>query len=502
MTKRSTHKVIVGIGKSDELVVPKKQANNEASASAEFVEGRGSTEGKLQQSADSPTQSGIPIMSRVLQLRTIASRSRCEQFTSLYHLLNAELLTLSFYRLKRHAATGVDGLSWQEYETMLFQRILELEAKLVRGSYRPRAARRIFIPKADGSERPLSILCLEDKIVQQAIVTIMEQIYETDFMGFSYGFRPGRSQHEALDALYVGMLKRKVNWVLDLDIKKFFDQVNHDWLIKFIQHRIRDKRLIRLITQWIKVGWYDESGARVAAQEGVPQGGVISPLLANIYLHYCFDLWANQWRKHQGCGDVIVVRYADDSVLGFQRKCDAVKFLNDLKNRLYHFGLSLNENKTSLIRFGRFALSAYQQNGWGKPGTFDFLGFTHICSQRRHTKEFSLIRQTSSKRLRAVLQKVKAWLMRNRHKPIPEQINWLKLVMQGHMNYFAVPKNTLRIQCFHREIQKYWFKALKRRSQRFTLTWKNFGVSANKILPKVKVLHPYPNERFFVKYPK
>ncbi len=487
-------------GKSDESIVPKKRVNNGRSGLAESVEGRDSTKRNTQQNASTPTQSGISAMSRLLRVRQIAADNRRTQFTSLFHYLSKELLWSSFYQLNRRSAPGVDGVSWTAYEEGLDARLTQLADKLRHGSYRPRPARRMYIPKADGSQRPLSILCVEDKIVQQAAVTVMEHIYEKDFLGFSYGFRPGRGQHDALDALYVGITKRKVNWVLDLDLRKFFDRVEHDWLIKFLQHRIRDKRLIRLLTQWMKVGHYDEDGKHVNSARGVPQGGVISPLLANIYLHYCLDLWVNQWRKHPSLGDVIIVRYADDAVLGFQRKDEADCFLKLLHQRLDKFGLELNAEKTKLIRFGRFARSAHREHGYGKPQSFDFLGFTHSCAVKRCGKEFFLLRQTAKSRMRTTLQQVKVWLHKNRHKSIPEQMSWLTRVLRGHFNYFGVPGNAMRIGRFRSEAGKYWLKALRRRSQRYNLIWAKFGRFFNMSMPKATVLHPYPNQRFGVKY--
>ncbi len=355
MGKANHHKPMMTGRKSDKPIVLKKQPNKAGSPVAEAVEERGLTKRNIQQNACVLTQSRINTTSRLLGVRQAAARDSHLKFTSLYHHVTPKLLSDSFYQLKRHSAPGVDGMTWQKYQKGLEDRLIELHYKLQKGSYRPCPALRVFIPKADGTDRPLSILCLEDKIVQQAVVKLLEGIYEEDFLGFSYGFRPKRSQHDAMDALMTGIMRNKVNWVLDLDIRKFFDQVDHEWLIMFIEHRVKDRRVIRLIRQWITIGHYDKDGTRVRSREGVPQGSVISPLLSNIYLHYVYDLWVHQWRRRYARGLVSVVRYADDSVLGFQSKSDANRFLFELQKRLSDFGLSLHEDKTRLIRFGRFA---------------------------------------------------------------------------------------------------------------------------------------------------
>ncbi|WP_201772724.1 group II intron reverse transcriptase/maturase [Endozoicomonas numazuensis] len=464
------------------------------------MEESGLTKRNIQQGVGGRTQSRTNTSSNLPGIRQAAAKDSRLQFTALFHHHTLNLLKESFFQLKRNASAGVDGVTWQSYQQELDARLKALHEKVHLGSYRPRPARRVCIPKADGSERPLSILCLEDKIVQQAVVKVLEGIYEEDFLGFSYGFRPARSQHDALDALTVGIKRNPVNWVLDLDIRKFFDQVDHEWLIRFLEHRVKDKRIIRLVKQWIKVGYYADDGRHVRSVAGVAQGSVISPLLSNIYLHYVFDLWVNQWRKRNAQGKVIVVRYADDSVLGFQLEWEAQRFLQELGDRLKEFGLSLHENKTRLIRFGRFAKKDLQRLGAGKPETFEFLGFTHFCSVTRSNERFTVVRETSKKRMRTTLQGIKDHLMKHRHEAVPEQLEWLKRVIQGHMNYFAVPGNSRRINAFRTAVQRIWYKALKRRSQRSRLNWKKFGAFVNTVFPKVKVLHPWPEQRFGVKY--
>lgn len=458
------------------------------------------TKRNTQQGVSDLTQCRSNTMSNLLGIRQAAAKDRRLQFTALFHHITPYLLKDSFFQLKRKSAAGADGVTWHNYQQDLDNRLKSLHERLHRRSYRPRAARRIMIPKADGGERPISVFCLEDKIVQQAVVKVLEGIYENDFRGFSYGYRTMKSQHDALDALTVGIKRNPVNWVLDLDIRKFFEQVEHDWLIRFLEHRVRDKRIIRLIIQWIKVGHYDDDGRRVRSERGMPQGSVISPLLSNIYLHYVFDLWVDQWRKRKAFGRIIVVRFADDSVLGFQREHDAKVFLSELGKRLGQFGLSLHEDKTRLIRFGRFARVDSKKREKGKPETFTFLGFTHICGISRSSGNFNIVRRTSKERMRATLRKIKSYLMKHRHDPVPEQLKWLKRVLQGHMNYFSVPGNGLRINAFRTAVQKVWYKALKRRSQRSRLNWKKFGALINTVLPKVKVLHPWPEQRFDVKY--
>lgn len=459
------------------------------------------TEGNVREFNRDQAQCWGNTMLGLSRVREIANNDKQQTFTALMHHLTPELLKESFYQLKRNAAKGVDGISWHEYAENLEVRLLDLYARIQRGRYKPKPARRVYIPKGNGEQRALSIQCTEDKIAQQAVVTLLNQIYETDFKGFSYGFRQGRSQHDALDALAYAINKKKVNWVLDLDIRQFFDTVEHEWLIKMIQHRVRDRRLVKLIIRWIKVGVINEAGGRDAAQRGVPQGAVISPLLSNIYLHYVFDLWSHQWREKKAKGDVIIVRYADDAVLGFQSKWDANEYLALLNRRLREFGLATHPEKTRLIRFGRYAAEQCREKS-EKLQTFDFLGFTHYCTTRRNNGEFKLGRKTIRKRLIKQIKAVQVGLRKRMHDPVGLTLKWLRSVLSGHINYYGVPGNSKSVSLFREEVVKRWFKMLRRRSQRYTITWEKFGPMTRSFLPKVRVVHAYPEMRFRAKYLK
>lgn len=435
------------------------------------------------------------------RVRDNAKKDKQQTFTALMHYLTPALLRKSFYQVKRNAAKGVDGMGWHEYEEGLDERLTDLTARIQTGRYKPKPARRVYIPKGNGEQRALSIQSTEDKIAQQAVVFLLNQIYETDFKGFSYGFRQGRSQHDALDALAYGICKKKVNWVLDLDIRQFFDTVEHEWLIKMIQHRVRDKRLIKLIIRWIKVGAVNDEGRRESADCGLPQGAVISPLLSNIYLHYVFDLWSHAWREKKAKGDVIIIRYADDAVLGFQNKWDANEYLALLNRRLDRFGLATHPEKTRLIRFGRYAAKQCVIAKAEKLQTFDFLGFTHYCTTRRNG-EFKLGRKTIRKRLIKQINAVQVELRKRMHDGIGLTLRWLRSVLTGHMNYYSVPGNSKSVSLFHYEIIKRWYKMLRRRSQRHTITWATFGPMVRSSLPKVRVVHAYPEMRFRARYQK
>jgi group II intron reverse transcriptase/maturase len=413
----------------------------------------------------------------------------------LLHHITAELLEQSYFALKRNSAPGIDGVTWQAYGENLAEKLTELHVRIHRGGYRARPARRTYIPKPDGTKRPLSILCLEDKIVQQAVASVLEAIYEADFVGFSYGFRPGRGQHDALDALHAGIYRRQVNWVLDADIQGFFDAMSHEWIIRFLRHRIADKRILRLIVKWLKVG-ITEDGQVTRSSRGTPQGAVISPILANIYLHYVFDLWSDAWRRKKASGDVIVIRYADDIMLGFQHEREARAFLHDLQARMSEFELALHPDKTRLIRFGRHAAEQRRRLGQGKPETFDFLGFTHFCTRSRKYGSFVIGRKTIKKRMRAQLQAIKMELRRRLHHSIAETGAWLRRVLTGHLNYYAVSGNDPSLWWFFTQVRWYWLRALRRRSQRAFLSWEKFTRLTNRFFPPIRILHPLPCHRF------
>jgi RNA-directed DNA polymerase len=489
-------------GKSDDRVIPGKPPNNDGDdPSAEAVEGRRSTEGNTLPEAASRTQSRLDAWIALQRVREVARRSRRARFTALLHHVTVDLLRESFYALKRHAAPGVDGLTWEQYEADLEDRIPDLHRRVHLGTYRAQPSRRSFIPKADGRMRPLGIAALEDKVVQQAVVSVLNQIYEADFLGFSYGFRPGRGPHDALDALWVGLMGKKVNWVLDADIRGFFDAIDHGWMCKFLEHRIADRRSLRLIQKWLRAG-VSEDGQWSKTEVGTPQGAVASPLLANVFLHYAFDLWVQQWRTKFATGDMIVVRYADDFVVGFQHRRDAERFLQELGGRLEKFGLALHPEKTRLIEFGRFAAENRQKRRAGRPETFTFLGFTHICGRKRWSGGFIVKRKTAAKRLRAKLGEVQEALMRRRHEPIPQLGAWLRSVVRGYFNYHGVPGNTDSMESFRTATARNWLKALRRRSQRDRMAWERFDLLVDRWIPKVQVLHPYPNVRFNAKHPK
>ena len=420
---------------------------------------------------------------------------------ALLHHVTIDHLRESFYALKRNAAPGVDGVTWQQYEVDLETHLVDLHRRVHTGAYRAQPSKRAYIPKPDGRQRPLGIAALEDKIVQQAVVWVLNAIYEQDFLGFSYGFRVGRGAHDALDALWVGIRRKKVNWVLDADIQDFFGTVNHGWLLKFIAHRVAEPRILRLIQKWLRAG-VSEDGQWSRIDVGVPQGAVASPLLANVYLHYVFDLWVQQWRTKFATGDVIVVRYADDFIVGFQHRREAERFLRELRERLLTFDLVLHPDKTRLLEFGRFAAANRQRRGQGKPEAFDFLGFTHICGQTFRTRKFHVRRLSATKRLRATLQVVEQTLLRQRHRPIPEQGAWLRTVLQGWLNYHAVPGNIAALETFQRESVRSWLHALRRRGQRRPLSWEHFGRLADRWIPLPKILHPHPNVRFDAKHLK
>ena len=487
--------------KSDCAVVPANQPNKEGKPSAEVGEGRARTEENIVQTRMCPTQSGKRMSQGLGGVRQVAKERKQERFTALFHHLTVRLLRDSFYALKRHAAPGVDGVTWQEYEAGLEDRLVDLHNRVHRGAYRARPSRRVYIPKADGRQRPLGIAALEDKIVQQAVVTILNQIYEVDFKGFSYGFRPGRGPHQALDAQSVGIQRKRVNWVLDADIRGFFDNMSHEWTMQFIEHRVADRRVLCLIQKWLKAG-VSEDGQWSETNVGTPQGAVVSPLLANVYLHYVFDLWVEAWRRKVATGDVIAVRYADDLVVGFQHRTDAERFLREFGERLAKFGLELHADKTRLIEFGRFAALNRKQRGEGKPETFTFLGFTHFCGRYSRNEAFIVWRITAKKRMVAKLKAIKAILQRRKHDRSSEVGEWLRKVVLGYYQYHAVPGNSTQLRIFWRRVCRLWRSVLVRRSQRAQVRWERLFPVLNRWIPQPRILHPYPDARFAATHPR
>jgi RNA-directed DNA polymerase len=486
--------------KSDCAVVPVNQPNKEVQTSAEVGEGRAQIEENIVRSHMPPTQSGKRMSQGLRGVRKAAAERKQERFTVLLHHVTVDLLRNSFYALQRRAAPGVDGVTWREYEAGLEDRLIDLHNRVHRRAYRSQPSRRVYIPKADGRQRPLGIAALEDKIVQQAVVTILNQIYEIDFRGFSYGFRPGRSPHQALDALNVGIFRKRVNWVLDADIRGFFENMSHEWTMKFIEHRVADRRMLGLIQKWLKAG-VSEDGQWSETNVGTPQGAVVSPLLANVYLHYVFDLWVEAWRKKVAKGDVIVVRYADDLVVGFEHRTDAERFLREFQNRLLKFGLELHSDKTRLIEFGRFAVRNRKQCGEGKPETFTFLGFTHFCGQLT-TGTFTVWRITAQKRLVAKLKAIKAELQRRKHHRTSEVGAWLRTVVLGYYRYHAVPGNSTQLRIFSRRVAWLWRSVLIRRSQRAQVGWDRLTPVLTRWIPQPRTLHPYPDARFNATHPE
>jgi group II intron reverse transcriptase/maturase len=489
-----------GGGKSDEAIVAGKPANEAAQAVEEAVERRAEAEGNANQHDTSRTPSRTSVTHGLERIRLTAKEREKERFTALLHHVNTDLLEAEFYALKEHAAAGVDGLTWRDYEQNLEGNLAELHARIHRGAYRPLPSRRVHIPKPDGGQRPLAVAALEDKIVQRATAAVLGAIYEEDFLGFSYGFRPGRSAHDAMDALVVGIERRRVNFIVDADIRSFFDTVSQDWLIRFVEHRIGDRRIIRLIRKWLRAGVL-EDGIVTVSERGTAQGAVISPLLANIYLHYALDLWAERWRRREVAGDMIIVRYADDFIVGFEHEADARRFLDALRQRLAEFALTLHPEKTRLIEFGRNAAGNRKRRGLGKPETFNFLGFTFICGKSRSGK-FLIKRKSRRDRVRAKLQAIKQELRRRMHQPIPAQGKWLAQVIRGYFNYHAVPTNRRALASFRDEIAGEWWRRLNRRGQRRSIVWERMKKLADDWLPQPHILHLWPNLQFAVRHPR
>ena len=499
-----------GHEKSDPAIVAVKPANKaerpaaERSAAepdaAEPVEPRAGTKGNAGQQSTRRTQSRISVSQALERIRKVARERKKERFTALLHHISIDCLGEAFIELKRDAAPGVDGLTWRTYEADLDRNLTDLHERVHRGAYRALPSRRTYIPKPDGRQRPLAIAALEDKIVQRAVVAVLSAIYEEDFLGFSYGFRPGRGTHHALDALCVGIVSKKVSHILDADIRSFFDEISQEWLTRFLEHRIGDRRIIRLIQKWLKAGIL-EDGIVSVSEKGTGQGSVISPLLANIYLHYALDLWAARWRRREATGDMIIVRYADDFIVGSQHESDARRFLDEMRKRLGEFALSLHPEKTRLIEFGRYAAERRKRRGLGKPETFNFLGFTFICGTTRSGK-FQLQRKTRRDRMQAKLRKIKETLRRCMHRPIPEQGKWLGQVVRGYFNYHAVPTNGQALNVFRHHITDLWRRTLRRRSQKDRMTWERMTQLVDAWLPKPIILQPWPSDRFAVTHPR
>jgi RNA-directed DNA polymerase len=481
-------------GKSDSPVVPAKPANKTVGVVVELVEERGLAEENTTSKTRPGHRAGQGASNALDRVRQVAQQDKGARFTALLHHVTVDRLRWAYREISPKAAAGVDGVTWEVYGQDLEENLLDLHARIHSGAYRVKRSRRVYIPKADGRLRPLGIASLEDKIVQRAVVEVLNAIYEVDFLGFSYGFRSGRGPHHALDALAAGIERKRVNWVLDADVRDFFSKLDHSWLRRFLEHRIADKRVLRLIQKWLSAGVI-EDGQWSDTVEGAPQGASASPLLANVYLHYVFDLWAQWWRNRFAEGDVVIVRFADDFTVGFQYEEDAQRFLADLRERFAKFGLELHPDKTRLIEFGRHAARRRKARGLPKPETFDFLGFTHFCGISRRGR-FWLRRITIGKRMRAKLKEVKDELKRRRHQPIPVQGKWLQSVIQGHLAYYAVPGNTDAVAAFRTQVSRLWFKALRRRSQRNRLNWQRMDRLTTKWLPPARVRHPFPEVRF------
>ena len=484
-----------GHGKSDSPILPVKPPNKAGLPAAEAVEGRGLTKENALKPNTLRTQCRNECVSSGLErVRQAAIRNREERFSALLHHVTVERLRDSFFGIKRNAAPGIDGLRWEQYEAQLDRNIDELHKRLHQGAYRAKPSRRAYLPKPDGRQRPLGIAALEDKIVQRAVAEVLNAVYEVDFLGFSHGFRPGRRAHWALDALAVGIRFKKISWLLDADVRSYFDELDQEWMERFLQHRIADRRILRLIHKWLKAGVV-EDGQWKASEKGSPQGASISPLLANVYLHYVLDLWAQQWRRRYARADVIIVRWADDFVVGFQYEDDARRFKGELQDRFERFSLELHPEKTRLIRFGRFAARDSRRfDGKRKPETFDFLGFTHYCGINRNGK-FQVCRITKRKRLTAKLHEVKVELRKRMHQSIPAQGSWLKSVVRGYFAYHAIPGNWRALGTFRTQIARMWYKSLRRRSQKTRVTWQRMTNIANRWLPPARILHPWPEKR-------
>jgi RNA-directed DNA polymerase len=486
--------------KSDSVVVAGKPTNKAERSAAEPVEPRTETEGNAGQRSTHRAQDRASVSQALARVRQVARQRKKERFTSLLHHIDPAMLRTAFYAMKRDAAPGVDGMTWETYEKDLDRRIEDLHARVKRGAYRASPSRRSYIPKEDGSKRPLAVAALEDKVIQRATAAVLSAIFEEDFLGFSYGFRPKRSQHEALDALIVGISSRKVNFILDADIRSFFTEVSQQWVVRFLEHRIGDTRILRLVQKWLRAGVL-EDGIVTVEEKGTGQGSVISPLLANVYLHYVFDLWAERWRRREATGDMIMVRYADDTVVGFQHEKDARRFWGAMCQRLREFSLSLHPDKTRLIEFGRFAAQHCKKRGLAKPETFTFLGFVLISGKSRRG-DFQIRRKSRRDRMRTKLREIKEALRQRMHRPIPETGKWLAQIVAGYFAYHAVPTNGAAIAAFRYHVVILWYRQRCRRSQRARLVWVRMAKLADEFLPKPRILHPWPSVRFAVRHPR
>jgi RNA-directed DNA polymerase len=488
-----------GSGKSDSSKVPAKLPNKAEGPAAEAMEGRGLAKGNSPERNALRTQSREGALSALERVRQATKNDKKQRFTALlHHIYDVDRLRTAYLEVKRGAAAGVDGQTWEQYGEALEENLHDLSQRLKRGAYRARPVRRVYIPKVGkpGELRPLGVPTLEDKIVQRATVEVLNAIYEQDFLGFSYGFRPGRSPHLALDALAIGIGTKKVGWVLDADIRRFYDTLDHGWLVKFIEHRVADGRVVRLIQKWLKAGVLEE-GKRIQSEVGTVQGGSISPLLSNIYLHYVLDLWVQQWRQKQARGEVIFVRFADDFVAGFQHRHEAERFLAELRERFAKFALELHADKTRIVEFGRYAEQNRRKRGGGKPETFNFLGFTHSCGKTRKG-HFTVLRQTMRQRWQAKLRALKDELRQRLHTPIPEQGAYLRSVLLGHFRYYGVPMNGPALCSFRRAVGYLWRTVLCRRSQGNHLPWRRMQRYIARWFPSASVCHPYPLVRLGV----
>ena len=488
--------------KSDSAIVAMKPTNKAVApkaAAAESEEPRAGAKRNASEQSTHRTQGRARVTQALDRVRQAArQRKKEKKFTALHHHLSIDLFRESFLALKRDAAPGVDDMTWKVYAADLERNLTDLHARVHRGAYRALPSRRVYIPKADGRQRPLAVAALEDKVVQRATVAVLNSVYEEDFLGFSYGFRPKRGQHDALDALCVGITAKRVNFILDAEIRSFFDEVSQSWLVRFVEHRIGDPRIIRLIQKWLKAGVL-EDGVITVSEKGTGQGAVVSPLLANIYLHYVFDLWAHRWRQREATGDMIIVRYADDVVVGFEHEVDALRFRDAMQERLQEFALSLNLDKTRLIEFGRHAADRRARRGLGKPETFKFLGFIFICGRSRAGK-FLLKRKSRPDRLQSKLKVIKEELRRRMHISIPEQGKWLAQVVKGYFAYHAVPTNLSALNAFRYYVARIWLRTLRRRSQKDKFAWERIEKLADDWLPQPRILHPWPQQRFAVKH--